>query len=339
MSGAGRETRVERVRRIAAYGLCRDDTGRVLLVRASARSHHEGRWFLPGGGVHHGEDPADAARREVAEETGLRVEIDGVRDVVTEVERLPDVYRHQDRLIFDCRVVGGALRDESDGSTNCAAWVRSDELSTLPLMPHVAQLLGVEGVGGDGGSRGRVNRRRGVWTEERSDEGRRRVVRRVSERPGQHVSGEPRRFQRFAAYGLVTEPNGRVLLTLIADGYPGAGRWHLPGGGTDFGEAAADGLRREIVEETGQKADITGLLSASHRYRRSALGPEGAPVDWHGVRVVYRATVTEPTPPQVIEADGSTARAIWASAEEAGRLVLTEIAREMIDEHLSGASG
>ena len=89
------------------------------------------------------------------------------------------------------------------------------------------------------------------------------------------MSGEPRRFQRFAAYGLVTEPNGRVLLTLIADGYPGAGRWHLPGGGTDFGEAAADGLRREIVEETGQKAEITGLLSASHRYRRSAIGPGG----------------------------------------------------------------
>jgi ADP-ribose pyrophosphatase YjhB (NUDIX family) len=314
---------VERVRRIAAYGLCRDDADRVLLVRASARSHHEGRWFLPGGGVHHGEDPADAARREVAEETGLRVEIEGVRDVVTEVERLPDVYRHQDRLIFDCRVVGGTLRDESDGTTNRAAWVRSDELSELPLMPHVAQLLGVDGVGGDGGSRTPAPPHL-VWDM-------------IEQQP--KMSSEPRRFQRFAAYGLVTEPKGRVLLTLIADGYPGAGRWHLPGGGTDFGEAAADGLRREIVEETGQKADITGLLSASHRYRRSALGPEGVPVDWHGVRVVYRATVTEPTPPEVIEADGSTARAIWASAEEAGRLVLTEIAREMIDEHLSGASG
>lgn len=313
---------MERVRRIAAYGLCRDGAGRVLLVRASARSHHEGRWFLPGGGVHHGEDPADAVRREVAEETGLRVEIEGVRDVVTEVERLPDVYRHQDRLIFDCRVVGGALRDESDGTTNRAAWVRSDELSELSLMPHVAQLLGVEGVGGDGGSVTPAPPHL-VWDM-------------IEQQP--EASGEPRRFQRFAAYGLVTEPNGRVLLTLIADGYPGAGRWHLPGGGTDFGEAAADGLRREIIEETGQKAEITGLLSASHRYRRSAPGPEGVPVEWHGVRVVYRATVAEPTPPEVIEADGSTARAIWASAEEAVRLTLTEIAREMIDEHLWGAS-
>ncbi len=319
---------MHRMRRIAAYGLCRDDADRVLLVRASRRSNHEGRWFLPGGGVHHGEDPADAARREVAEETGLRVEIEGVRDVVTEVDRLPDGYRHQDRLIFDCRIVGGSLRDESDGTTDRAAWVGSDELSGLPLMPHVARLLGVDGAAVDGAAVDGVAVDGDSPTHLAGDM--------IEQRP--EVSGEPRRFQRFAAYGLVTEPKGRVLLTLIADGFPGAGRWHLPGGGTDFGEAAADGLLREIVEETGQEAEIVGLISASHRYHRSALGPEGVPVDWHGVRVVYRATVADPTPPEVIEAAGSTARAIWASAEEAGRLVLTEIAREMIDEHLSGAS-
>ena len=39
-----------------------------------------------------------------------------------------------------------------------------------------------------------------------------------------------------------TDPAGRVLLTLIAPGYPGAGRWHLPGGGTDHGEQPAAGL-------------------------------------------------------------------------------------------------
>jgi len=37
-------------------------------------------------------------------------------------------------------------------------------------------------------------------------------------------------------------------------GLPGRGRWHLPGGGTDFGEQATDGLVREIAEETDQRA-------------------------------------------------------------------------------------
>ncbi len=39
----------------------------LLLVRASYRAG----WSFPGGGVHHGEAPEAAARRELAEETGL----------------------------------------------------------------------------------------------------------------------------------------------------------------------------------------------------------------------------------------------------------------------------
>ena len=42
----------------------------VLLVRHT----YERWWYLPGGGVRRGESFADAARREVREETGLRVD-------------------------------------------------------------------------------------------------------------------------------------------------------------------------------------------------------------------------------------------------------------------------
>lgn len=33
-----------------------------------------GAWTIPKGGLHHGEDPLDAARREFAEETGVRID-------------------------------------------------------------------------------------------------------------------------------------------------------------------------------------------------------------------------------------------------------------------------
>jgi ADP-ribose pyrophosphatase YjhB (NUDIX family) len=138
------------------------------------------------------------------------------------------------------------------------------------------------------------------------------------------------RFQRFAAYGLVRDPAERVLLTLIATGYPGAGRWHLPGGGTDFGENAADGLLREILEESDQRARITGVLAVSHRRHDHALGPEGVPIDWHGVRVIFAARVDEPTPPVVVERAGSTEAAGWFTPERADRLALTEVARDVI---------
>jgi ADP-ribose pyrophosphatase YjhB (NUDIX family) len=155
-------------------------------------------------------------------------------------------------------------------------------------------------------------------------------------RPGVRVHWPHDRVQRFAAYGFATDPAGRVLLTLISDNYPGAGRWHLPGGGTDFGESPVVGLAREVEEETGQHGVIGELLSLSHRYQTDARGPEGRPMDWHGVRVVYRVRIEEPTEPRVLDRGGSTAAASWFSAREALTLPLTEVAQEALAQYVGG---
>ncbi len=304
---------MERRRRIAAYGLCYDNEGRVLLVRAATGYAGAGRWCLPGGGVDHGQHPEDAVIREVEEETGLRVAVKRPRDVLTDIERLPMVpaWRHQDRIIFDVKIIGGELRDEREGSSDRAAWVSAEELVTLPLMPLAARVLGTAS----------------------PDEPTEALV--VPGGPTLDSGPVVARRQRFAAYGLVTDAAGNVLLTRIADGYPGAGRWHLPGGGTDFGEAAVDAFLRELIEETGQHGRVVELLGVSHRHTKDALGPEGMPIDWHGVRVVYSATVDEPTPPRVMEdRGGSTAAAEWFAPSAALRLPLTEIAHDMISTRL-----
>jgi 8-oxo-dGTP diphosphatase len=141
------------------------------------------------------------------------------------------------------------------------------------------------------------------------------------------VEGRPR-VQRFAAYGVVRDPDGQVLLTEIAPGYPGAGRWHLPGGGTDFGEQPTEGLRRELYEETAQQGEVTELLNVSHRHNPAAVGPEGYPIDWATVRVLYRMLVPVPEKPRVTEAaGGSTAAAGWFGPDDLGVLDLTEFTR------------
>jgi 8-oxo-dGTP diphosphatase len=284
-------------RRIGAYGRCVDDHGRVLLVRASARSVRPGTWFLPGGGVEHGEHPADAVVREVAEETGLAVRVVRVRDVAAELVAKPPYLEHTDGVIYDVAVTGGVLRSEPDGSSDLARWVPLAEAATLPLSRFAAQALDLPLPDAPP----------------------------APADPPRPIGPQPRpaRGQRFAAYGLTTDPAGRLLLTQIADGYPGAGRWHLPGGGTDFAEQPADGLLREITEESGQQGRITGLLTVTHHHNRAALGPEGYPIDWHGVRALFQAEVAEPTAPRVLERHGSTAEAAWLTRAEAAVLPLT----------------
>jgi len=150
-------------------------------------------------------------------------------------------------------------------------------------------------------------------------------------RPALDGDGRPR-VQRFAAYGRVTDSDGRVLLTRIAPNYPGAGKWHLPGGGTDVGEQPADGLLRELYEETGQRGRVDELLAITHRHNPAALGPEGYPINWHSVRALYSVSVDVPGTPSVTElAGGSTVDAAWFGRSEIGGLNLTDVASLVLD--------
>ncbi len=60
-----------------------DEDKRMLLVR----QHHEDRdiWMVPGGRIEEGENAAEAAAREVMEETGLSIALDGLLWHVEEV--------------------------------------------------------------------------------------------------------------------------------------------------------------------------------------------------------------------------------------------------------------
>lgn len=65
--------------------------------------------------------------------------------------------------------------------------------------------------------------------------------------------------QRIAFKAVIADTTGKVLLLREANTYKdgtNVGRYHMPGGRLEPGEAWQDGLRREIMEETGLTVEI-----------------------------------------------------------------------------------
>src|SRR5690606_19591018 len=99
--------------RVAAYAVITDDDDRVLLARWT-----EGRrvaWTMPGGGLEAGEDPEDAVRREVREETGYSansLELLGIHSRVIPTGRRThkaDAPLHTLRIVYRAEITGGSL--------------------------------------------------------------------------------------------------------------------------------------------------------------------------------------------------------------------------------------
>lgn len=122
----------------AAGGVLFDGGGRVLLVRRG-RPPGAGTWSLPGGRIEAGEAPADAAVREVFEETSLRTRAVccslGVVDVAAEGYR----YAIHEHLLALVDPPASALRAGDDASE--VRWVAIAALADFAVSPAVAQVI------------------------------------------------------------------------------------------------------------------------------------------------------------------------------------------------------
>jgi ADP-ribose pyrophosphatase YjhB (NUDIX family) len=90
--------------KVAAAVLVEQD-GKVLLVRR-VNEPYRGQWTLPAGFVDAGEDPAQAAARECFEETGLRVQVAELADVIAGQEHPRGAHIV---IAYRARVIGGEL--------------------------------------------------------------------------------------------------------------------------------------------------------------------------------------------------------------------------------------
>jgi 8-oxo-dGTP pyrophosphatase MutT (NUDIX family) len=122
-----------------------DDDGRLLLVREA----QTGLWQTIGGAVEPDESPYQAAVREAAEEAGVSVRIERLRDVAGGPQfRLR--YPNGDLVgyvptIFDARVIDGQPRPDGEETIE-VAWFSAHQLGTAALTEFTRALFGAVGI-------------------------------------------------------------------------------------------------------------------------------------------------------------------------------------------------
>ncbi|MER6949764.1 NUDIX domain-containing protein [Nonomuraea sp. NPDC000554] len=112
-----------------------DASARLLLIRRG-RPPDEGLWSIPGGRVEPGESDAAAVRREVLEETGLRVTVGALMGAVDRPGPGGATYAIRD---YRATVASGTLTAGDDAVD--ARWYPLDEVARLPLIHGLLDTL------------------------------------------------------------------------------------------------------------------------------------------------------------------------------------------------------
>jgi len=111
---------------VSVGGAVVDPDGRLLAIER----RDNGEWELPGGIVELDEDPREAVRREVVEETG----------VVVELEMLTGVYKNMRlgvvSLVFRCRPLAGEAHPTDEASR--VAWLTPEQVGL-----HMAEAFAI----------------------------------------------------------------------------------------------------------------------------------------------------------------------------------------------------
>jgi 8-oxo-dGTP pyrophosphatase MutT (NUDIX family) len=123
--------------------------GRVLLLRHRSL----GMWLPPGGHIDPPELPDEAAVREVAEETGIAVELTGrpaltlddpaaprqlVRPEGIQLEQITPTHQHIDLIYFARPLPGAALTPTLEPGVTAGGWYGLDDLPGLGVTNEIA---------------------------------------------------------------------------------------------------------------------------------------------------------------------------------------------------------
>lgn len=121
---------------------------------------------------------------------------------------------------------------------------------------------------------------------------------------------------KVSVAALVTNDEGKILLV----NSPWRG-WEYPGGLIEPGETFQEALRREIREEAGIEVEITGFVGICKNVEKDIVN-----IDFTCRYIGGELTTSE-----------ESTEVIWASAEEAFKLITFPLTAKRLEQMLSGS--
>jgi ADP-ribose pyrophosphatase YjhB (NUDIX family) len=125
---------------VAVAGVVFDPQNRVLLVRRG-KDPGKGQWGIPGGAVELGENTKSAVKRELLEETGIRVDPIEIITVVDSVRK-----DHGGRIRYHYVIVeylcgSNDQTPKASDDVDRAVWVDIDEVGEFPLPDFTREVV------------------------------------------------------------------------------------------------------------------------------------------------------------------------------------------------------
>ncbi len=125
---------------LAVGAVIENGAGDILLVRRG-RPPRKGEWSIPGGKVEWGEPVQGALTREVSEETGLKIELVGLIDIVDSFIRddAGGLAYHHVLLDYAARALSDPPRAGDDVGE--VKWVARENLDDYPMWSETRRVI------------------------------------------------------------------------------------------------------------------------------------------------------------------------------------------------------
>ena len=125
---------------LAVGAVIGNDAGYVLLIRRG-RPPRLNQWSIPGGKVEWGEPVRQALVREIAEETGLQIEVMELIDIVESLIHgdAGELAHHHVLLDYTARVLSGQPR--AGDEVKELAWVSLSKLDDYPMWSETRRII------------------------------------------------------------------------------------------------------------------------------------------------------------------------------------------------------